>query len=677
MTDLAKLVVRLEAQTAQYMAQLDKANKRLEKFDKQASASASGIAKGVATAVAAATTAFAAMAKQTVDNADKLSKLSQVTGLSTESLSQLQYVADQSATSIDEIAKSMARLQRTQLNAARGLATATRAFDAIGVSVTNADGSLRDTEEVMLDVADRFEKIEDGAAKAAIAQELFGRSGTNLIPFLNQGRAGIEALKKEADDFGLTVTSKAGKAAELFNDNLTRINAATRGLVNRVSEQLIPVFVAMSDRFVASAKSGGALDAAVKALSTTLKFLVSTGVAVTSVFEQLGRIIYGVGASIVSLAKGDFKIAADEIKSAFAEARSNVTDDIETIAKIWSDTVPQIEESAAKMGDALKETLIFDDETAKDKAQKAADAALEQIKKLEQGLRQQVETYGMGEGAVIRYRLAQGDLADEVARAGKAAGPYVEQIIRMTDELERLRKETEESEALQREWVAAVEEGRRITEQMRTPAEVYADTIERLNELLAEGHIIQETYNRAVEAAQETFDKATREQNKFLEEANRNVQNILAQGLEDALDGGIKKGAKGALQAFSDMLKKMMMQALAADIGKWLFGGEGMGSGGGRSGGRFGAALGALFGGSRDEGGRGRRGRAYMIGTGAQPELFVPDTSGTFIPAGEWMGRSQKVTQNIYVQGRVDQRSARQLELEAMRRQNAAASRLG
>src|SRR5690606_19946265 len=264
------------------------------------------------------------------------------------------------------------------------------------------------------------------------------------------------------------------------------------------------------------------------------------------------------------------------------------------------------------------------------------------------------------------------DLADEVARAGKAAGPYVEQIIRMTDELERLRKETEESEALQREWVAAVEEGRRITEQMRTPAEVYADTIERLNELLAEGHIIQETYNRAVEAAQETFDKATREQNKFLEEANRNVQNILAQGLEDALDGGIKKGAKGALQAFSDMLKKMMMQALAADIGKWLFGGEGMGSGGGAAG-DWGKVLGGIFGGSRDSGGRGQKGRAYMIGRGAQPEMFVPDTSGTFLPAQQWMARAQKITQNIYVQGRIDQRSARQLELESVRRQNAAA----
>src|SRR5690606_41954766 len=105
---------------------------------------------------------------------------------------------------------------------------ATRAFDAIGVSVTNADGSLRDTEEVMLDVADRFEKIEDGAAKAAIAQELFGRSGTNLIPFLNQGRAGIEALKKEADDFGLTVTRKAGQAAAQVNGTLTPMHAESR-----------------------------------------------------------------------------------------------------------------------------------------------------------------------------------------------------------------------------------------------------------------------------------------------------------------------------------------------------------------------------------------------------------------------------------------------------------------
>jgi len=676
MTDLAKLVVRLEAQTAQYMAQLEKANKRLEKFDRQSAITAGRIAKGIAAAASTAALAFGAMAFSAVTAADDMGKLAQSSGIAVESLSQLEYAAKLGGASFDVLVQGMNKLTKSAVDAARGSKTSADAFRAIGVEARNADGSLKNAEELMLEVADRFAQIEDGAAKAAVAQELFGKSGAKLIPFLNQGRAGIEALKKEADALGLTITDKTARAASEFNDNLDQLKFAAKGLANQAAEELLPMLNVMIERFMRAAKEGGAMDFAIKALSVTLKTLVSAGTIVTSVFEQLGRVIYGVGAAIVRVLQGEFSLAVDEIKDAFAEARSNVTDDIETIAKVWSDAVPQVEESARRMDAALKESIVFNDDKAAEEARKAAESALESLQTLAQGLQQQVDTYGMAEEAVIRYRLAQGDLADEVARAGEAARPYVEQIIRMTDELERLKRETEASEERQREWDAAVEEGKRITEQMRTPAEVYADTIERLNELLADGHITQETYNRAVEKAQETFDKATKEQNKFLEEANRNVQDILAKGLEDALDGGIKRGAKGALQAFSDMLKKMMMEALAADIAKWLFGGAGMGSGGGVVG-DLGKVLGGIFGGSRDSGGRGRRGVAYAIGTGAQPELFVPDTAGSFYPADQWMGRSQKITQNIYVQGRIDQRSARQLELEASRRQTAAASRLG
>lgn len=676
MTDLAKLVVRLEAQTAQYTAQLEKANKRLEKFDKQAGATANRIATGLAVAAASAATAFGAMAIKAVQTADDMGKLAQSSGIAVESLSQLEYAAKLGGTSFDALVQGMGKLTKSAADAARGSKMSADAFRAIGVEAQNADGSLKNTEELMLEVADRFAQIEDGAAKAAVAQELFGQSGVKLIPFLNQGRAGIEALKKEADALGLTITDKTARAAAEFNDRLDKLKFAAKGLANQAAEELLPVLSGMAERFMRAAEEGGAMDFAVKALSVTLKTLASAGTIVTSVFQQLGRIIYGVGAAIVRVSQGEFSLAAGEIKDAFAEARSNVTDDMETIARIWSDAVPQVEESAKRMDAALKESIVFSDDKAAEEARKAAKSALESLQTLAQGLQQQVDTYGMAEEAVIRYRLAQGDLADEVARAGKAAGPYVDQIIRMTDELERLRRETEASEERQREWDAAVEEGKNITKQMRTPAEVYADTIERLNELLADGHIVQETYNRAVEKAQETFDKATKEQNKFLEEANRNVQNILARGLEDALDSGVKKGAKGALQAFSDMLKRMMMEALAANIAKWLFGGEGIGSGGGAVG-NWGKVLGGIFGGPRDSGGRGQRGVAYAIGTGAQPELFVPDTAGSFYPADQWMGRSQKITQNIYVQGRVDQRSARQLELEASRRQTAAASRLG
>jgi len=675
MTDLAKLVVRLEAQTAQYMAQLDKANKRLERFDKQAEVSAARIAKGVAAAAVGAGVAFAGMAYQAIKAADDMGKLAQSSGIAVESLSQLDYVASLSGTSLDELTIGMNKLTKQAVEAAKGSTTASKAFAAIGVSVKNADGSMRNTEEIMLDIAERFSQIEDGAGKAAIAQELFGKSGTKLIPFLNQGRAGIEALKKEADALGLTITNKTAKSAEEFNDNLDRIKFAAKGLANQAANELLPVFGSMAERFANAAKEGGAMDFAVKALSVTLKTLVSAGTIVTSIFQQLGRVIYGVGAAVVRVAQGEFGMAVDEIKDAFAEARSNVTEDMETIAKVWSDSVPAFEETAKNIDSAMKESLVFNDEKAEDAAKKAAEAALQTLADFEASLQEQVATFGMANDAVVKYRLAHGDLADALAKAGPEAAIYGDTIGALAEQLEEMRKKQEATEQTQREWDAAVEEGKKIAESVRTPLEAYGDTIERLNQLLMDGHIAQQTYDRAVEQAQDTFEKATKKQNKFLEEANRNVQDILAGGLETALKDGVGKGAKGALDAFYDMLTKMATQAIAANLAQKIFGGEGMGSGGGW----LGTAmnwLGGLFGGSRDSGGRGSPGMAYMIGTGAQPEVFVPDQPGTFYPRGEGMGGS-KVTQNIYVQGQVSQRSARQLELEALRRQRVANARIG
>lgn len=674
MTDLAKLVVKLEAQTAQYMAQLEKANKRLEKFDRRAEISAGKIAKGVAVAAAAAGVAFAGMALRAVQAADDMGKLAQSSGIAVESLSQLEYATSLSGTSLDELTIGMNKLTKQAVEAAKGSSSAAKAFAAIGVSVKNADGSMKGTEQLMLDVADRFSQIEDGAAKAALAQELFGKSGTKLIPFLNQGRAGIEALKNEADKLGLTITGKAAKAAEEFNDNLDRIKFTAKGLANQAAQQLLPVFGAMAERFAQTATEGGAMDFAVKALSVTLKTLVSTGVIVTSIFQQLGRVVYGVAAAIVRVAQGEFKLAAGEIKDAFSQARSNVTEDMETVAKVWADAVPQVADAAKGMDAAIRETIVFNDEKAGEEARKAAEAALGSLQTLADGLTQQIATYGMAEEAVIRYRVAQGDLAQAVAIGGPAAQEYAQQVILLTDEMERLKRETEQTAENQRVWDAAVAEGKAITEQMRTPVEVYGDTIERLNELLDAGIILHATYDRAVAAAQETLDKASQEQNKFLEQASRNVQDILGKGIEDVLSGNVKKGAKGALEAFDQMLKQMVAQALAAQLAKAIFGDEGVGSGGGWIG-ALSKAFG--FGGSRDGGGRGRAGQAYLIGTRAQPEMFVPDSAGEFVPAGAWAGGGQRVTQNIYVQGRVDQRSARQLELEAARRQNTARARLG
>ena len=675
MTDLAKLVVRLEAQTAQYMQQLDRANSRLARFDKQASVSARNIGKGLAAAAVLAGTAIAAMTKQAIDSADQLNKMSQATGISTEALSELQYAASLSDVSIDQLSTNLRKLQKAQADAARGSETAAKAFKALGLSATNADGSLKDSDELLLEIADKFATLEDGAAKAALAQELFGRSGAAMIPFLNQGRKGIEALRKEAQQFGLVVTTEAGQAAEQFNDNLTRLGAVGRGVANQVQQALVPTLNVLTEKFIESSKAGGSLQAASLLLADTLKLLVSGGVIVKSVFQQLGRVIYGVGAALMAVVEGDFAVAQTEIIDTFADIKDNVKDDVDTIQKVWDEAMPALEQTAGQIDDAFEDTIIFDDDKAGAAAERAAASALEAIKGLEQDLRQQVATYGAAENAVIKYRLAHGDLAEQIKTAGPDAQAYADSIQQQADALEALKTQEEQQKLIQEETNALLEEGKQITESVRTAAEKYADTVEHLTEMLQKGAITQATFDRAVDEAKKTMEKAEEEQNAFLKRANENVQDILAGGIETAISDGVKEGAKGALDAFMDMITKMAAQALAAKLADKLFGGGGMGSGGGLLDKAF-TWFGGLFGGGRDSGGRGQPGTAYLIGTGAQPEMFIPDSPGHFIPAGAMAGGGN-VTQNIYVEGSVNQRTARQMEVEASRRQRVATMRLG
>lgn len=675
MTDLAKLVVRLEAQTAQYMQQLDAANRKLDRFTKSADISAGKIARGVVVAAGAAAVAFAAMGKAAIEHADKLDEMSQMTGMSAASLSQLEYAAKFSNLAVEDLVKGSAKLSKAMAASAKSTDNSQDAFAKLGIKIKNTDGTLRSTEDVLLEIADRFSKMENGSTKAALAMELLGKSGTAMIPFLNEGKQGIQALREEADTFGKTISDDTAKRAAAFNDNIDRLKAAVGGMVNKFIEAALPTLIAISERFLDAAKAGGTLDAAIGVLGITFKAFVTSGIFIKAIFQSLGRVIYGVGAALVRVAKGEFRLAVEEIQDAFSQASMSVTDDMEMVSQIWSNTVPEVQKSAKKMDSALEDTIIFNPKKSADKAQQAADAALGKIKDLADDLQTQVSTYGMADAAVLKYRLTVGDLSEEIGKAGLASAAYVDQILRNADALDRLKKKTEEQETATKALNDMAEEGKRITESLRTPSEVYADTIERLNTLLMNGVLEHESYARAVMEAQKAFDEASKVPNKFLEEATKNVQDILGKGIEDVITEGFARGGKSALKSFEAMLISMSAQAVAADIAGKLFGQDGVG---GSSGGWIGSAakwIGGLFGGSRDSGGRGSPGQAYLIGTGAQPEMFVPDRPGTFIPATQMGGAN--LTQIINVTGSVDQRTARQLALESSRRQRTATARLG
>jgi hypothetical protein len=666
MTDLAKLVVKLEAQTADYQKNLEKAQKQLDRFNKSSSASAASIGKGIAAAATVAAGALVYMGKAAIDNADRLNLLSQSTGVSTEALSQLEYAAQMSGLSSEDLTKGLTKLSKAAFAAASEGGSAAEKFERLGIQVKNADGSIRPTEDLLLDIADKFSKMEDGAAKTGMAMEIFGKSGAQLIPFLNEGKAGIAALTAEADRLGLTLGGDAAKAADAFNDNLDRLKFAAQGVVNQAVQQMLPMLVAMSERFVASAKSGGVLSMGVTALVGVFKTLVSAGVIVTSIFQQLGRVIYGVGSAVLAVASGEFKLAKQEIMDAFSEARANVTDDMETIAAVWSNKVPEIAGATQKLDEEVKDTIVFNPTKAGKLAEDAAAKAVEGFKKMADGLREQVDTFGMGEVAVLKYQLAHGELAKELATGGPAAQAYADEVVVLTEKLLDLEAASERTKASQEAWQSLVDKGADITASVATPVETYMARIAELNDALQLGVITQETYNRAIGTAQKAFDDASKVGTDFMEQASRNVQDILATYLEDPFS----KSLDDLVADFGQMIIKMAAQAAAADIAGRLFGTGGVGSGGGWLGQLGNFAMGAIsswaggpssglseiavtaqrlpVAGGRAFGGPVSAGKAYIVGEQGKAERFVPAVNGRI---EQMSGRGgMNVNQNFSIQ---------------------------
>jgi len=170
---------------------------------------------------------------------DRLAKMSARTGFSVESLSELGFAAELSGASMEDLEKSIRRMQATVVDAGQGLSTATDALATLGLKVEDLSG-LSPEKQFKL-IADRLAKIEDPTLRAATAMEIFGRSGTMLLPMLSAGAAGIEELQTQARALGLTISTADAKAAERFTDTLTVLWKVLKQGVFLVGSALAPV----------------------------------------------------------------------------------------------------------------------------------------------------------------------------------------------------------------------------------------------------------------------------------------------------------------------------------------------------------------------------------------------------------------------------------------------------
>ena len=186
----------------------------------------------VGAAALAATAAIIAMTARIAEQADEIGKNSTALGLTTDSYQELTLAMELTGSSMEAGASSFRRLAANALDAQQGLGTAMAVFSQIGVSATTATGQIRSMDDMLADIADAFQDMPDGAEKTARAMDLFGRSGARLIPLLNEGSEGIEAMRQEARDLGLVLTSNV-MASELI-PRLSEVSTQIIGVVRNL-----------------------------------------------------------------------------------------------------------------------------------------------------------------------------------------------------------------------------------------------------------------------------------------------------------------------------------------------------------------------------------------------------------------------------------------------------------
>lgn len=196
--------------------------------------------------------------EQTLEFGGHLDDLRQQVGLSAEALQEYGYISKLGGGSIDEFAFSVQKLSRVLGESAHGGKEATQTLRKIGLSAKDVKNALKSgagLDEAILKIADGFQKLPDGAEKTALAMHLFGRSGAKLIPFLNQGRAGIAGLKKEARDLGIIMSEDAVSAADELGDNVDKLKMSWDGFKRQVVTSLFPVFKEGIDKILAWVKA--------------------------------------------------------------------------------------------------------------------------------------------------------------------------------------------------------------------------------------------------------------------------------------------------------------------------------------------------------------------------------------------------------------------------------------
>lgn len=223
---------------------------------------------------------------------DAVDKMNKRTGLSTEAISELGFAAEQEGTNIEELEKAFRKFQQTLGDAKAGTKTAVDSLEAIGLSVESLMAMSPDEQFYAL--AEAMSRVTNEAIRTEAAMGLMGRGGAMLIPLLSKGTQGIDELRRQARELGLTFDGEAAQSAAALNDALNALQRSLKGLWVWVGSAVAPAITELAE----------ALTPIVAATSAWVK--ENRGLVMS--FAAGAAALVGIGAGIVALG-GAFVVA--------------------------------------------------------------------------------------------------------------------------------------------------------------------------------------------------------------------------------------------------------------------------------------------------------------------------------------------------------------------------------
>ena len=275
--------------------------------------------------------AFIGLVKGAIDSADSFGKLSDQTGIAANSLQAYVNAGKLAGIGQETIDKGLRRLAQSMREADQGVATYSDSFNALGLSVRDSEGNLKSSETVLGEIADRFADLPDGATKAAISMEIFGRSGASLINLLNGGSAALE-------EFNYAVSDEFAQNAEFFNDQIAVLAIRFDGFRKQLADALLPTLNNLIGVFSDLFSSQNDFDMLFRSIEISIKTVSAAIFTTIAGFRFLGRVVTDILKIINEARKGNFAGAIGIGKEGLADTKEQFKKDLDTFNDIFTGT---------------------------------------------------------------------------------------------------------------------------------------------------------------------------------------------------------------------------------------------------------------------------------------------------------------------------------------------------